>query len=183
MATPALKRALWVGAAVLATGVIIALAAHGRRPDPGLVRFEAAGVMIELPPELVTQVVVSRGEHQWRFTRTNSRGWASAPDALPLGEDMAARLERGLRFLHVSAPQRVMARGELIGIPPAEFGLDPPQYSVSVQSSGRERFTVEFGALNPQGLAHYARVKGRDEILLLSSFVGEQWEAVAAGIQ
>ncbi|HET8577126.1 MAG TPA: DUF4340 domain-containing protein [Methylomirabilota bacterium] len=178
MATPTLRRALWMGAAVLAAGVVIALAAHGRRADPGLVRFEAAGVMIEFPPELITHVVVTRGERQWRFTRTNAQGWVSAPDTLPLGEDTATRLESGLRFLHVSAPQRVMARSELAGTPLAEFGLDPPRYSVSVQSSARGSFTIEFGAVNPQGLAQYARVKGRNEILLLPSFVGEPWEAV-----
>ncbi len=178
MAAPALKRAAWVGAAAVAAGAILALALHGRRPDPGLVRFEAAGVMVQVPPERVTEVVVARGDRRWRFTRTDGRGWTAAPGTPRLDEDVAARIESGLRFLHVSAPQRVMAREEFPGTPLAELGLGPPRYSVSVSSSAGAPLTVEFGALNPQGLGQYARVKGRDEILLLPSFVGEPWETV-----
>jgi hypothetical protein len=49
---------------------------------------------------------------------------------------------------------------------------------VSVRSRGAAPFNIEFGARNPQGLAQYARLTGRAEILLLPSFVGEPWEAV-----
>jgi hypothetical protein len=127
-----------------------------------------------VPPEGVSEVVVSRGERHWRFRRTEGHGWAAA--GMPsLGEGTVARLESGLRFLHVSPPQRVMAREEIRGTPLAELGLDPPRFSVSVRTGAAEPITVEFGALNPQGLAQYARVNGRDEILLLPSFVGEPW--------
>ena len=66
----------------------------------------------------------------------------------------------------------------MAGIPPSEFGLEPPRFSVSVRSRSAAPFNIEFGAQNPQGLAQYARLTGRAEILLLPSFVGEQWEAV-----
>ena len=92
------------------------------------------------------------------------------------------RLDSGLRFLHVSAPQRVMRPQEFSGTPLAEFGLDPPRYAVSVHGATAEPFTVQFGGTNPQGLAQYARVGGRDEIVLLPRFVGEQWEA-ATGVR
>jgi hypothetical protein len=65
-----------------------------------------------------------------------------------------------------------------VGIPPSEFGLEPPRYSVSVRSPAAAPFNIDFGALSPQGPAQYARVTGRAEILLLPSFVGEQWESV-----
>ena len=91
---------------------------------------------------------------------------------------MGARLDSGLRFLHVSAPQRVLQPQEVEGISPSEFGLEPPRYSVSVRSPAAAPFKIDFGALNPQGLAQYARVTGRDEILLLPSFVGEPWESL-----
>ena len=175
----ALKRVAWMGAVVVAAGVILVLSLHGRRPDPGLVRFEAAGVMVQVPPARVTEVVVTRDDRRWRFARTDGRGWTAAPGMPPLSEDVAARIESGLRFLHVSAPQRVMAREEFSGTPLAELGLDPPRYSVSVSASVGAPLTVEFGALNPQGLAQYARVQGRGEILLLPSFVGEPWETVS----
>ena len=184
---PALRRLLWPGAAVLAAGVIIALAVYGHRPDPSLARFEAAGVMLSIQPDSVTEVVVSQGERRWRFERRDATGWAAAPGP-PLGEgvgregvggeSVATHLDSGLRFLHVSAPQRVLQPQEVAGTPPSEFGLAPPRFSVSIRSPAAAPFDIEFGALNPQGLAQYARVMGRAEILLLPSFVGEQWEAV-----
>jgi len=179
---PALRRLLWPGAAVLAAGVIIALAVYGHRPDPSLARFEAAGVMLSIQPDSVTEVVVSQGERRWRFERRDATGWAAAPGP-PLregvgGESVATHLDSGLRFLHVSAPQRVLQPQEVAGTPLSEFGLAPPRFSVSIRSPAAAPFDIEFGALNPQGLAQYARVMGRAEILLLPSFVGEQWEAV-----
>jgi hypothetical protein len=168
---------MWMSAAVLAAGVIIALAFHGRRPDPSLVGFQAAGVMLQISPDTVTEVVVSQGERRWRFERASPKSWVAAEGA-PLGESVGARLDSGLRFLHVSAPQRVLQPEEVAATSRSEFGLEPPRYSVSVRSPGAAPFTIEFGALNPQGLAQYTRVTGRAEILLLPSFVGEPWEAV-----
>jgi hypothetical protein len=174
---PALRRLVWPGAAVLAAGVIISLALYGHRPDPSLARFEAAGVMLSIQPDSVTEVVLSRGERRWRFERAGAKDWA-APPGPPLEQSVGAHLNSGLRFLHVSAPQRVLQPQEVAGTPPSEFGLAPPRFSVSIRSLAAAPFDIEFGALNPQGLAQYARVMGRAEILLLPSFVGEQWEAV-----
>jgi hypothetical protein len=166
-----------MGAAMLAAGVIVALAFSGRRPDPSLAPFETAGVMLQISPDSVTEVVVSQGERRWRFERASSKGWAAGPGS-QLGESVGARLDSGLRFLHVSAPQRVLQPQEVAGISPSEFGLEPPRYSVSVRSPAAAPFNIDFGALSPQGPAQYARVTGRDEILLLPSFVGEPWESV-----
>ena len=176
MDAPALRRALRVSVAVLAAGVIVALASYGRRPEPGLVGFQAAGVMLQISPDSVTEVTVSQGERRWRFERASSKGWAAAAGP-PLGESVAARIDSGLRFLHVSAPQRVLQPEEVAATSPSEFGLGPPRYSVSVRSPAAAPFTIEFGAPSPHALAQYARVAGRAEILLLPSFVGEQWEA------
>jgi hypothetical protein len=167
---------MWVGAAALAAAVIVALAAYGHRPDPSMARFEAAGVMLRLPPDTVTDVVISQAGRRWRFERTSAKGWAAAPGS-PSGESALAHVDKGLRFLHASAPQRVLQPEEVASIPPSEFGLGPPRFSVSVRSSAGAPFDIAFGSLNAQGLAQYARVSGRAEILLLPSFVGEQWEA------
>jgi hypothetical protein len=169
-----------MSATVLAAGVIIALASYGRRPEPGLVGFEAAGVMLLIPPDSVTEVVVSEGGRRWRFERASSKGWAAMAGP-PLAEGVAARIDSGLRFLHVSAPQRVLQPEEVAATSPSEFGLEPPRYTVSVRSPSAAPFTIEFGALSPHGPAQYARVTGRTEILLLPSFVGEQWESVLGG--
>lgn len=177
MVAAPLKRYAWAGAAVFAAAVIVALALHGRRPEPGLVRFEAAGVMLHLAPERVSEVQVAAGARRWTFTRAGTGGWTVAGAAVA-SRDWASRIESGLRFLHVSAPQRVMTRDEVAGTPPAAFGLDPPRYVVSVRAPGTEAFTLQFGAANAQGLAQYVRVAGRDELFLLPRFVGEPWEAV-----
>jgi hypothetical protein len=166
-----------MGAALLAAGVIIALASYGRRPDPSFAPFEAAGIMLLIPPETITDVVMVQGERRWRFERASPNGWVAGSGS-PLGESVRARLDSGLRFLHVSAPQRVLQPQEVAGIAPSEFGLEPPRYSVSVRSSAAEPFNVDFGAPSPQGSAQYARVTGRAEILLLPRFIGEQWEVV-----
>jgi hypothetical protein len=169
-----------VGAAALAAAAIVALAMHGRRPDPSLARFEAAGVMLRIAPETVTEVVVSEGERRWRFARAGAGGWDAAPGAPAGGARSAAHVDAGLRFLYASAPQRVLQAEEVAGSAAAEFGLDPPRYSVLVRSSSGAPFAIEFGALNAQGLARYARVAGQREILLLPSFVSEPWEALVA---
>ena len=177
MGAPALKRLAWPGAALLAAGVIIGLAFSGHRPDPSLARFEAAGVMLAVQPDSVTEVVVSRGERRWRFERAGAKGWTAAPGTAP-DASAGAHLDSGLRLLHVSAPQRVLQPAEVAGTELSEYGLEPPRFSVSVRSSSAAPFEIDFGTLNPQGLAQYARVTGHAEILLLPGFIGEQWEAV-----
>jgi hypothetical protein len=163
VAAPALKRYAWPAAAALAAAAIAALALSGSRPEPGLVRFEAAGVMLHIAPERVREVRVTAGGRQWQFTRARADEWR--------------RIEGGLRLLHVSAPQRVMARDEFAGTPAAEFGLDPPRYTVSVHTADADAFVVQFGSANAQGLAQYARISGRGELFLLPRFVGAEWEA------
>ena len=61
-----LRRVVWVSGAVLAAGTIIALAFHGQRPDPSLVHFQPAGVMLSIAPDAVVEVVISRGQRRWR---------------------------------------------------------------------------------------------------------------------
>jgi hypothetical protein len=61
VATAALKRTAWVGGAGLAAGLILVLAWHGRRPDPGLVRFEPGGVIRQVRVEESVEVQVRAG--------------------------------------------------------------------------------------------------------------------------
>lgn len=181
MAAPALTRVAWIGAAAVAAATILAFALHGRRPDSGLVRFEAAGVMVHIAPERVREVELTAGERRWRFARVPTGGWSAMGPPLP-SRDWARLIDEGLRFLSVSAPQRVMAREEYAGMSPGEFGLGPARYAVLVRALETEPFAIEFGSLNALGLGQYARVAGRAELLLLPSFVGEPW-AKATGLR
>jgi len=175
VATETLTRVAWIGAVGLATGLILVLALHGQSPEPGLVRFTPAGVMRMLTLEEVVEACVSTGNQPQCFVRGES-GWSTA--GIPVPAETAQRLENGLRFLHVSAPQRLMAPEEYQGTPVAEFGLDPPQYSIVVRSASGGMFTLHVGATHPQGLAHYARLAGSEVIILLPSFVSEPWAAL-----
>jgi hypothetical protein len=113
VAAQALKRGAWVGTAGLAAGLILVLALHGRRPDPGLVRFIPAGVMLHLLPEDVVEVRVRAGDRLQSFMRPVAGGWHTANT--PVSEEIARRLDSSLHFLHVSAPQRIMPPEEYAG--------------------------------------------------------------------
>jgi hypothetical protein len=171
----------WTGAAVVATTAIVTLAVHGRRPDSGLVRFQAAGVMVHIAPERVREIELTAGERHWRFARVPTGGWSVTGPRLP-STDWPSLIDEGLRFLSVSAPQRVMTEEEYAGTPPGEFGLGPARYAVLVRAPETEPFAIEFGSFNALGLGQYARVAGRVELFLLPRFVGEPWEK-AAGLR
>lgn len=181
MAAPALKRWLLPAAALAAVAALAALALTGRRPEPGLARFEAAGVMLAIPVEQVTAVDVRADGRRWRFERGED-GWRVAPGSASPATGYGAHVDAGLRFLHASAPQRRLDADELETTYLADFGLDPPRYVVAVQATEARGLEVAFGAPNPQGLAQYAQVGGAADVLLLPRYVGEAWEA-AAGLR
>lgn len=180
MAPPALKGTVWVAASAAATALLVALALHGQRPEPGLVRFEAAGVMLHITPPRADRIEVTVGDRAWRFARTQDGAWVSTGATSNGASDLPARIETGLQLLHASKPERVMTRDEIRELPAADFGLAPPRLSVSVGAGSDPVFTIHFGNANPLGLARYARVAGRDEILLLPGFVAEAWERAVA---
>ena len=178
MVAPApLTRWTWAGAVLVAGGLILALALHGRRPNPEMAIFEPAGVMLGIAPERVHAVEVRAGSRRLRFARAAGGAWTVAGPGAP--GDWRSRLETGLRLLHDSTPQRVLSGPEVGDTPVAEFGLASPRCAVTVLADGANVFSIEFGSLNAQGLAQYARIAGRDGLVLLSRFVGEPWEALA----
>jgi len=97
---------------------------------------------------------------------------------MPVPVETVQRLESGLRFLHVSAPPRVISPEAYSETPLAEFGLAPPRYVVVVRTATSAPLVIQFGDVTPQGLAQYARISGSEDILILPRFVGEPWEAL-----
>lgn len=179
MASPALRKLGWIAAAALAGGALLAIASHGEPSGTGLARFEPAGVMLRLPPERVTAVEVA-GARQWRFVRTAAGGWQAAPGSPPGAPDLGSQLEAGLRFLHVSAPQRVLDRDEVRDADLAAMGLVPPRLTVTVFAGDSPPFRIALGGPNPQGFAQYARVSGDDTVLLLNRYTGAALERAVA---
>lgn len=178
VAPSALRRWFWPVAAALAAGFIGVVAFHGERREAGLARFEAKGLLADVALSRIEQVEVVAGGSPRRFRRDAAGRWsASAADATDGGT--AAALAAALTLLQSAGPERVMDAAEVTGRPPAEFGLGPPALTVTIWAESHPPLVIHFGRRNPLGLAHYARVEERPEILLLPSYVGESWERVA----
>ena len=85
-------------------------------------------------------------------------------------------LDDSIKFMHVSAPIRVMERAEWSPIGLREFGLDPPGYTATLYRRGTAVLFAEFGAPNPQKVLQYMKLGGSDQVFLMSRFIGEEWE-------
>ena len=165
-----MTRLFWLIAPLAAAGTLLWLALMGERPATHVARFEAAGVMRHIPLHEIYEVEIVSGARNWRFTK-DPIGWAAA-GATAAGPLNVGRVDKGLRLLRDSAPERVLAASEPRDL--AAYGLHPPVLSVIVK--GRATFSVAFGIANPLGLARYARVGGRAEVLLLPRYVADSWE-------
>ena len=64
--------------------------------------------------------------------RARARRLARSPDGRPVPPSLASHLDDSIKFMHVSAPIRVMERAEWSPIGLREFGLDPPGYTATL---------------------------------------------------
>lgn len=170
-------------AALSALGFLVIMLLAGRsRPMQNLVAFEAAGLMRETPDQ-IDRVELGAEGSRLVLTREPPGQWTLArPSPAPLAPPAASHVETSLRFMHVAAPVRVMTRAEYQPESLADYGLDPPRYTVSLQHGGRTVLVASFGRRNPQDIFQYVRVEGRDELYLIPVFVGREWEAVASSL-
>jgi hypothetical protein len=161
--------------ALLAVGLLTAMVFSGRLMESKqFVKFAPAGVMPE-PPDEIDRVELSTATGQWRFVR-GPGGWRTAPAGQALSPMLATHLDDSIKFLHVSAPIRVMERAEWTAVGLREFGLDPPAYTAILYRQDAAVLGAEFGSPNPQQVLQYMKVQGRDRVYLMSRFVGEEWE-------
>ena len=173
------RRLLGLGGALLAVGFLVVMALSGRMRESGqFIRFVAAGVLPETPAE-VDRVELAARARRWVFTRT-AGGWQIGPGPRPVARSLAAHLDDSIKFMHVSAPIRVMERTEWAEQGLREFGLDPPAYSVALFQSGRRLLAADFGSPNPQKVLQYMRLEGGDEVYVMSRFIGQEWEQALA---
>jgi len=177
VAAAVVRRWGWPVAATIAVAFIGILAFRGERPEPGLVRFRAAGLLVDWAIEDVMMVAVSGGGTYQTFHRVPGGGWRA--DDGGTAPSLTERIETGLKLLHNSPPERRLTTAEFDDRSLAEFGLDPPRLAVTAQKAQGGSVTIYFGAVNPIGLARYTRIDGKPEIVLLPSFVAEAWERVA----
>jgi hypothetical protein len=105
-----------------------------------------------------------------------SDGWRAAQGGRVLSGSTASSLDDSIKFMHVSAPIRVMKQAEWAPSGLREFKLDPPGYTAILYRRNTPVLGAEFGAPNPQKVLRYMKLQGRDQVFLMSRFIGEQRE-------
>jgi hypothetical protein len=169
------RRLLGLAAAVLAVGILVAMIVSGQlRESRQFVKFVPAGVMPDAP-EAIDRIELHTSDARWAFVR-GVDGWRIVPGDRVVPGSLGAHLDDSMKFMHVSAPVRVMERAEWNPVGLSEFGLDPPRYTAILSRRGTVALAARFGALNPQHVLQYMKLDGRDEVYLMSRFIGEEWE-------
>jgi hypothetical protein len=180
VAAALIDRRRWA-AGLIALGAVVFMAAMaitgGRRENQQLVRFQAAGLMAQVPDD-VDRVDLERDGRLLTLRRSADRAWTYEPAGRPLPAALVTHVETSLRFMHVAEPVRVMEGGEWDSAALGDFGLAPARYVVRLTGKGGPLLAVDFGALNPQRVAQFARVDGRQQLYLMPKFVGVEWERV-----
>ena len=175
-------RQLWTaGAAVAALAFLIAMVVTGALPEQRqLVKFEARGVM-KLEPDLVTRVEIHRGDHGAVLLRAPGGSWAVEGGGT-LSAELAQKVSLAVQFMNTAGPIRTIDAADLQGANLRDFGLDPPALSVVLFQGARAVIGARFGTHNPEQTAQYMMVEAGRELILMSRFVGQEWESVAQAL-
>jgi len=170
----------WPAAASAGAGLfIVAMLITGSLPESRqLIKFEAKGVM-RRAPERITKAEIEFGGNRYTLNRSAERTWSRRETGAALDGTAARSISMAVQFMNTSGPTREMSVEELKTAERTAFGLDHPRVSVTLYEGPTRVITAHFGAPNPGGLLQYMSVDGRDEVFLMSRFVGEQWEQVA----
>ena len=165
--------------AAVALAYLVAMVVTGALPENRqVVTFEAAGVLTQTP-EMITRVKLDSKAGSYVFERRDS-GWANAQGKRALDENASKLLDRALKIMHNSKPVRVLGHDDVAGTSPSEFGLEKPQLSVTMETADGVVLAVRFGNSNTDGILQYMSASGSDNVYLMSDFVGQGWEQVAA---
>jgi hypothetical protein len=182
VAPPVKRSVVWSLAALASIAYLLAMVIGGALPELRTrVKFEAQGVMT-LAPERVDRIEIERGTRHVALARTSSGGW-SRQGGEPLSVPVAAQVSLAVQYMRTAGPVRVMTAEEIRGIAPAEFGLAPPELSVTLFSGPERMLRARFGARNAEDLLQYMTLDGRDDMYLMSRFVGQQWDASIEAVE
>jgi len=169
------RRLLAPAAALLAVGLLTTMVVSGHlRESRQLVRFRPAGVMPEDPSE-IDRVELRTPAGGWGLGR-GPAGWGVAHGGRVLSGSTASSLDDSIKFMHVSAPIRMMEQAEWAPSGLREFGLDPPGYTAILYRGDTPVLGAQFGTPNPQKVLQYMKLQGHDQVYLMSRFIGEEWE-------
>jgi hypothetical protein len=168
-----------LGAAV-ALVYLVAMVVAGALPEQKqLVKFEARGVM-KLQPGQITRVELQQGPGKAVLVRKTG-GWAieNGPD---VPAELSGKISMGVQFMNTAGPLRVMDSPEIQGSNPRDFGLELPRVRFTLFQNGQPVIGARFGSHNIEDTAQYMMIEGQPELYMMSRFVGQEWEAVAAAI-
>ena len=169
--------------ALAAVGFLLAMLLTTEHPETRqLVKFEARGVLTELP-ETVYQVELQCGEHTTTFVRLANAEWAYGGRREAVSDELRDHLNQAILFMHTAGPVRVLQRNEYDSAALQEFGLEQPRCAVTLSDTGRVLLTARFGADNPQDLLQYMQLTGSDTVYLMSRFVGQTWQHIGEHIR
>jgi hypothetical protein len=175
------NRLLWNLATLAAFAYLAVMVISGALPEQRqLVKFEAKGLMT-LPPERIARVDLVRDGKTVTFVRSGDAGWIRE-DKGPLPKALAEKLSLAVQIMNTSGPVRVMEATEYRGTDPREFGLDKPRLSITLSEGAAPVLRAHFGGLNPEKFLQYMAVEGRQELLLMSLFVGQYWSDIADSV-
>jgi hypothetical protein len=145
-----------------------------------LVRSEANGVL-RLAPEIIARVtVVVADAIPAVFVRQDS-SWVREGSATAVDAQLAETIDRAVTFMHTANPVRVLKPEEVADAGLAEFGLERPRFSITLEDARGVVLEADFGSDSTDGLLQYMRLRDRDELYLMSGFVGKEWQAVVDG--
>lgn len=153
------------------------LSRGGPPPREQFVAYEAAGVLRAAPPEVATLVMELDGRRH--VLRRVEDGWQDDVAGV-LATPIVARLEAALDYLHAVRPVRELAAAEQGAA--ADYGLASPRLHLEVGLAAGRSMAFDFGDPAPTGAQQYLRLAGDERLYLLSSFVGEEWAAVARAL-
>jgi hypothetical protein len=167
-------------AALLALTYLVAMLLSGALPERRqLIHAEANGVLRQTPESILRATVVADGISS-AFVRQGS-GWVKEGSASQLDAQLTETIERAVKLMHTATPVRMLDAKEVAESRLADFGLDRPRLSIALEDAGGVVLAADFGGANNDGLLQYMRLVDRDDLYLMSGFVGKEWQAVAAG--
>lgn len=171
----------WMAAAAsVALVYLVIMLVTGALPErTQLERSEAHGVL-QLAPESIRRVTVAADATPAVFVREAS-GWVREGSAAPVDPGLAEIIERAVKFMHTANPVRELERKDIPDAGLAEFGLEHPRLRITLEDARGVVLEVDFGSDGADGLLQYMRVRDRDNLYLMSGFVGKEWQAVLDG--
>lgn len=116
-----------------------------------------------------------------RFKSVERAGWLRDGRRLPA--ELARQADLATRFMHTAKPVRVLSAEELAGVAKDQYGFDQNPLCAALSLAGGGTLRACFGALTPEGSLQYMRIDGREELYLMSGFVGEAWEALWSALE